>query len=255
MSDVAILAPAAETHDEVPVSEVVAALSHALDLTEGQPVGHAGRSCAIALRLARDLALAPDDLDALYFGMLLKDSGCSSSAARMTEIFGGRDDLELKRAGKLIDFGDPRAAMRYVRENVSGHSSLARARQILTTTLAFAKVGGEIVETRCDRGARIVAQLGFPAAASEMVRCLDEHWDGRGRPQRLAGDAIPILARIACLAQTVDVFLIAFGREHARTMARERSNRWFDPQVVDAFLAIGDHDAIWEQLRAALDPR
>ena len=43
------------------VGEVVAALSHALDLTEGQPPGHARRSCLIALRLADALALPAAD--------------------------------------------------------------------------------------------------------------------------------------------------------------------------------------------------
>ena len=37
---------------DIRLSEIVAALSHALDVTEGQPMGHAERSCLIGLRLA-----------------------------------------------------------------------------------------------------------------------------------------------------------------------------------------------------------
>src|SRR4051812_46626660 len=48
----------------VQLSEVMAALSHALDLTEGQPVGHSIRSCLIAMRIARELGLTPQDRSA-----------------------------------------------------------------------------------------------------------------------------------------------------------------------------------------------
>ena len=54
----------------VHLSEVLAALSHALDLTEGQPVGHSIRSCLIAMRIAREL-----DLDAApAVGAVLRDA-------------------------------------------------------------------------------------------------------------------------------------------------------------------------------------
>ena len=92
------------------VGEVVAALSHALDLTEGQPPGHAKRSCLIALRLADALMLTAAERTSLYYAMLLKDAGCSSSAARMAEIFAA-DDLELKRIAKRIDWARPSAAI------------------------------------------------------------------------------------------------------------------------------------------------
>jgi hypothetical protein len=59
------------------------ALSHALDLTEWHPVGQAERTCLIGLRLAHELQLDAEATYALYYPLLLKDVGCSSSAARM----------------------------------------------------------------------------------------------------------------------------------------------------------------------------
>ncbi|HUQ83888.1 MAG TPA: HD domain-containing phosphohydrolase [Gemmatimonadaceae bacterium] len=70
--------PVVAAPSRVHLSQVLAALSHALDLTEGQPVGHSIRSCLIAMRIARELELAPRDRSALYYAMLLKDAGCSS---------------------------------------------------------------------------------------------------------------------------------------------------------------------------------
>jgi HD-GYP domain-containing protein (c-di-GMP phosphodiesterase class II) len=232
------------------VGEVVAALSHALDLTEGQPPGHARRSCLIALRLADVLALPPGERTSLYYAMLLKDAGCSSSAARMAEIFAA-DDLELKRIAKRIDWASPRAAIgMVVREAGRSDSSLVRARRVLTALRDMAREGNLAVETRCDRGARIVTMLEFPDAAADTVRYLDEHWDGRGQPYRLRGDAIPILARIACLSQTAEVFAAQDGLEAARAMVRMRRGRWFDPAVADAFLALPDSDPLFADLAA-----
>ena len=54
---------------------------------------------------------------------------------------------------------------------------------------------------------------------------LDEHWDGGGQPLGLAGDAIPLYARIALLAQVVDVFHIANGREAAIAEVERRVGR------------------------------
>lgn len=239
---------------EVALAEVVAALSHALDLTQGQPRGHAGRSCILGLRIASDIGLDREAQSNLYYAILLKDSGCSSSAARMSEIFGGGDDIELKRAGKLVDFSRPSEALRFLKDQAGGVGALGRAREVLMTAIRAARMSGEIVETRCDRGARIVAGLGFPEPAADAVRALDEHWDGSGKPLGLRGEAIPVLARIACLAQTADVFTTAYGPDTARRMVSDRRARWFDPGIADAFLAIGDDDPIWATMRDAPDP-
>ena len=248
--------PSPMVMEDVALAEVVSALSHALDLTEGQPRGHAGRTCALGLRLAREIGLSDGERSSLYYALLLKDAGCSHSAARMTEIFGGADDLELKRAGKLVDFSRPKEALRFIKEHGStAGSGLVRAREVVIAAIEFARAGGEIVAARCDRGARIVSGLGFPDDAADAVRALDEHWDGSGRPERLRGGEIPILARIAGLAQTVDVFLTAYGLDAARAMVSDRRGRWFDPEIADAFLALNVSDPIWAELDAALDPQ
>ena len=62
------------------LSEVIAALSRALDITEGQPPGHCVRSCWIGMQIGRGLNLSQEVLWNLYYTLLLKDAGCSSNA-------------------------------------------------------------------------------------------------------------------------------------------------------------------------------
>ena len=103
---------------QVRQSEVIAALSHALDMTEGQPVGQAERTCLIGMRIARELQLDEESSYALYYALLLKDVGCSSSAARMCELF-GTDDIALKTHGKLVDWTKPAQVARYTSQHVA----------------------------------------------------------------------------------------------------------------------------------------
>src|SRR6185503_16708902 len=86
---------------EVRRSEVIAAFTYALDLTEGQPAGHSIRCCFIAATLARQLGLDESTAGVIYYATLLKDLGCSSNAARIHELF-QTDDLAFKRSWKTV---------------------------------------------------------------------------------------------------------------------------------------------------------
>src|SRR5271167_3777094 len=73
-------AKSADAASSIRVSEIISALSYALDLTEGRPMGHSVRSCMIGLRLARQIGLSAAEQGDLYYALLLKDAGCSSNA-------------------------------------------------------------------------------------------------------------------------------------------------------------------------------
>jgi HD-GYP domain-containing protein (c-di-GMP phosphodiesterase class II) len=232
---------------EVRQSEVIAALSHALDMTEGHPVGQAERTCLIGMRIADELRLDEGSKYALYYALLLKDVGCSSSAARMCELF-GTDDIALKTHGKLVDWTKPVQVARYTSRHVAAGGRIARAQRTLSVLRSLVAEGSAIVETRCDRGAAIVRSLGFPDATADAVWALDEYWDGRGRPSHMQGEEIPLLARIACVSQTAEVFFATHGTAAALEMVRARRGRWFDPDVADVLLAIDPDDRLWSDL-------
>ena len=100
--------PSAES-DAPSLSELLSALSFALDLTEGAVPGHALRSCLLGMRLGMELGFSPAALADLYHALLLKDVGCSSNAARMCQIIGGGDDRAVKSGVKFEDWtGKPK---------------------------------------------------------------------------------------------------------------------------------------------------
>ena len=84
------------------LSELMSALSYALDITEGQPPGHCIRCCWIGMNIGQQIGLPSDQLWELYYVLLLKDLGCSSNASRICELY-LTDDLSFKRDFKWVD--------------------------------------------------------------------------------------------------------------------------------------------------------
>jgi putative nucleotidyltransferase with HDIG domain len=232
------------------LSEVVGALSYALDLTEGEPPGHAVRSCLIGMRLAQELGLDAATRSDLFYALLLKDAGCSANSARMAALFGA-DDHIAKRTSKRVDWSGKLPAFMWSVRTVAPDGSLRDRGRRLKAIKDEGEVTRRLMQARCDRGAEIALLIGLGTETAEGIRALDEHWDGRGQPRGLRGEEIPLLARIVCLAQTVEIFHAAGGVRGVWGMARKRSGGWFDPGLVDTLGACLRDVAFWESLADA----
>lgn len=231
----------------IALSGLVGALSYALDITEGEPPGHADRSCMIGMRLADELGLEAEARSDLFYALLLKDAGCSANSARMAALFGA-DDHVAKRTSKRVDWARPFPAFMWSLRTVAPGGSLRARVQRLRAIRDEGEVTRSLMQARCDRGAEIARMLGLTEATAEAIRALDEHWDGRGQPRGLAGTEIPLAARVLCLAQTVEVFHRAGGVAAAYGVARSRSGRWFDPALVEALGALRADAGFWASL-------
>ncbi len=230
----------------IPVAEIISALSFALDLTEDAVPGHALRSCLFGMRIAEEIGLGQLERSDLYYALLLKDVGCSSNSARLCQIIGA-DERQLKRAVKLEDWTRLTwSGIQMVwRSLPTGSGRLERAGRLLGLGLAQQRNNREMIALRCDRGASIVRKIGLPDEAARAVRHLDEHWDGSGFPGQLKGREIPLLARILSVAQTLDVFAVEKGRLAAIASVKERSGRWFDPDLVAAAESLDRDGRLW----------
>jgi putative nucleotidyltransferase with HDIG domain len=110
----------------------------------------------------------------------------------------------------------------------------------------------EVVKTHALLGARVLAgsTSELLEIAEKIVRHHHERWDGDGYPDGLAGEAIPAVARIAHVADVFDVLVHerpykdSWSVEAAAEEIRKGAGAQFDPQVVEAFEALGP--AAWE---------
>jgi putative nucleotidyltransferase with HDIG domain len=95
-------------------------------------------------------------------------------------------------------------------------------------------------------GAEIVRGIEFLDGAAEIVRHHHERWDGQGYPDGLAGEDIPLAARVFAVADVFDALTTKrpyrepSTQPAAREMITAESGTQFDPQVVVAFNAIDD---------------
>lgn len=243
-----ILQPKFMAEGVVRLSHVLGALSHALDLTDGQPQGHSQRCAWVGHHMGRKLGLDHVAMNDLYYTVLLKDLGCSANSARIAAVYRA-NERAVKRDFKLLD-GSPLPFLRFTFATAGAKGSL---RDKLRTMAHVMRDGAgfvqEVIDTRCHRGAAIAAKLRFPKIVQDGIRSLDEHWDGSGQPQHLKGAAIPLYSRIALMAQLVDVMHFAHGVEATKDEMRRRAGTWFDPELVRIFLAAQAEPGFWEALK------
>jgi len=87
-------------------------------------------------------------------------------------------------------------------------------------------------------GAEILDRVAFPYPVAPIVRSHHERWDGTGYPEGLAGENIPIGARILAAVDCLDAlashrqYRPALPLSEAMAKVREKAGTWFDPQIV-----------------------
>jgi putative nucleotidyltransferase with HDIG domain len=102
----------------------------------------------------------------------------------------------------------------------------------------------EVMRKHPGWGAEALASVPGGAAVAAAVRGHHERWDGRGYPDELAGEAIPIASRIIAVADAWHAmtsnrsYRRALDEEHARQELADGAGAQFDPAVVDALLAV-----------------
>ena len=113
----------------------------------------------------------------------------------------------------------------------------------------------EIMKTHCKLGRDAIQhaedQLGveveFLRYAKEIAYFHQEKWDGSGYPEGIAGDLIPVSARLMAIADVYDalisrrVYKEGMPHEKAVAIIAEGSGTHFDPDMVDAFLALAEN--------------
>jgi diguanylate cyclase (GGDEF)-like protein len=133
---------------------------------------------------------------------------------------------------------------------------------ILLTSEPLTPEETEFVREHPEVGRRILSPIITDEVALEVVTWHHERWDGDGYPNGLAGEAIPVSARIAAVADTLDALTTC--RAHRKAVAwegaveeiLEGSGTQFDPVVIEAFRkALPRLREIWEELADGVSGR
>ncbi|MEK6274050.1 MAG: HD-GYP domain-containing protein [Actinomycetota bacterium] len=114
---------------------------------------------------------------------------------------------------------------------------------ILTKPARLTKEEFDLIKRHSEDGAHIVGKFGPLRATTEMIRHHHERWDGRGYPDGLGAEAIPLEASVVGLSDAWDAMTTdrpyqrALKLEEAFAEVRNGRGTQFAPEVVDAFFA------------------
>lgn len=243
------------------IAEVLGGLSLASDVASANPPEKALRTAILAVELGRRHGVSEPDLRDSFYVNLLRYLGCIGFAHEEAHVYGAGDDIATRYVMGMADASDPIGTVRRIVRGV-GKGGSVRAR-----VSAVARILGDGVavtnhaKAQCDASLKFAELAAMPARVKHSLGYICERWDGRGFPNHVEGDGIPIAMRLHHVADVVEIALHRAGRESAIAIARKRAGGAFDPELAATFLAnahelLGSIDgpSVWDRFLAT-EPR
>jgi HD-GYP domain-containing protein (c-di-GMP phosphodiesterase class II) len=221
------------------LAELAIALSLATDLGTGQPLEHGLRTCWLSLKVAEAVGLDVEGRSCVYHVALLRFVGCTSDASDAARVAGG-DDVALNALFAPVLNAQPGERARFlVRHLAEGLPLPARVERVVG---ALADPGGErrSLSAHCEAASRLATRLGMPAPVCDSLAHAYERWDGKGYPDGLAGEDVPIAVRVVAAARDAELWARQAGWATAADVLARRRGRAHDPSVVDALTTAGE---------------
>lgn len=239
------------------LAELLAALSLATDLGMGQPLEHALRTCLIALTLGDRVGLDGEQLSEVYYCALLRFLGCTADAHGMAQMAGG-DEIALRAAiAPVLGAPTREFAAEVIPRIGAGRGPLRRARLVAGMVSTGQKRVREGLRAHCEMGENLAQRLMLPAGVRAGLAAAFEQWNGKGLPEGVAGEEIPLPARIVFLARDLEVLYRLGGSERVLELVRRRAGVTYDPALAEALLRapaellqVGQAASPWEDVLA-----
>jgi diguanylate cyclase (GGDEF)-like protein/putative nucleotidyltransferase with HDIG domain len=144
--------------------------------------------------------------------------------------------------GKLLGLSDLEVAALNAGAYLHDVGKLAVPDHILNKPGALTPAEFEKTKVHAVVGAEILSRVNFPYPVLPIVRHHHERWDGRGYPDRLRGEEIPVTARVMAIVDCFDSvreerpFRPGLTRVAAVEMLRKEAGSHFDPELVSLFI-------------------
>ncbi len=175
-----------------------------------------------------------DTVSALASALESKDTGTRQHSQRV-QLYA----LELARALDPLVAGHPSVEYGFLLHDIG---KIGIPDQVLRKPSSLNEAEWRLMQTHTVLGEQMLGSVAFlQGPGVQIVRSHHERWDGAGYPDGLAGEEIPLGARIFAVADALDAITSHRPYRTAqswRTAHKEiisESGKQFDPQVVDAF--------------------
>jgi len=208
------------------------AFKHSVGRTQDQ-ISHLGNVNRVYVAAIEALAHAVDAKDQVTHDHVRRVQSRSLDLARALDVTDDEEVQAIQAASLLHDIG-----------------KLAIPEHILNKPGKLTAAEFDIMKRHAPIGADILQVIDFPYPVAPIVRHHHENWDGTGYPDGLAGEDIPIGARIIAVVDCFDA--LTSDRPYrprledaaALQVLAERKATMYDPRVVDAFFACHGVEAV-----------
>lgn len=226
------------SNDVIRLADILAALSQVSDLGMGFPPLVALRTCLLGTALARELGLSEPILSDVFYTSLLKYIGCTACAYEDARIVGG-DDIAMRASASRRDLNDPREVAGFLTSLAPAANPVQRSKVVLLALARLPAHGPYAFGAQAEAAAVTARRLGLSPAVQASLRQVFEQWGGKGLPNKLAGEAIALPARIAYVAGKGALLAALYGEEEALAAIRRMAGGALDPELAATFARRG----------------
>jgi HD-GYP domain-containing protein (c-di-GMP phosphodiesterase class II) len=223
--------------DALTMGELVAVLALGQDNSFGQPLETQARSTLLAIWLAEAAGLPAQDRDTTYWAAQLRYLGCTAHAHEVAVLFG--DDIQTRARTAGYDASSPaevlRDAIAHGRPERRGPARLGAIAAILAGGRKFAEMN---FRSGCEAADILAARLGMAQPVRDALACTFERWNGKGQPNQVKGERIPMPMRLVHLVQDAEALARLRSPAEAVTVIGKRAGRAYDPGLTKEFIPV-----------------
>jgi HD-GYP domain-containing protein (c-di-GMP phosphodiesterase class II) len=232
------------------LSEFVATLALAQDNAFGQPLESQLRSCLLATWICDAAGFDEQVRENAYWVALLRYIGCTGHAHEVATVFG--DEIAIRAQTLVHDAADPAEVMRDVFEfATAGRPDDERDEIVRMLQETAHEWAVHNFASGCEVADMLVRRLDFGAGVREALAFTFERWNGKGFPNHVGGEAIPLAMRVVHLSHDMEAIGRIFSPARAVDAARDRRDRTYDPALADLFV---EHGGEWFDRLRTIEP-
>lgn len=221
-------------------AELLCALSYGSGLAMAERMEHGTSTAFLGVHVGRALGLAAPDLEAVFYGALLKDAGCGACGAVLAPFFAD-DELAPRLDLNLVDMHSPRSMLAWAKSQMRLDPALpVRLARLAAFASRCGSLTHEAMAAHCEIAASFAARLGFGVYVQDTVYYQWERYDGLGPAFHRRAETIPRAAQVLHVALLADISRALAGAGQAAAMVRQRAGSYFDATVAEAYLDLAD---------------
>jgi HD-GYP domain-containing protein (c-di-GMP phosphodiesterase class II) len=174
----------------------------------------------------------------VYWVALLRFIGCTGHAHEVSTLFG--DEIAIRGQTLIHDSGNPAEVMRdIVAFATAGRDEEERDEIVRKIQETIREWAFNNFSSGCEVADMLLERLDFGPDVREALGCTFECWNGKGHPNHVQGEAIPLRMRIVQVSQHMEAIGRRFSPKRALEAVQERRGETYDPAIADVFLAHG----------------